>query len=99
MQRMVIDSNFLQEDAFREYLRVSPTNKAVIIDYAETEALNGGPGILLKSTAILAEFPRQVVLAKTTDAVSVLGGRSKGLKKRFSDGKRSTAFRRWFRKG
>jgi hypothetical protein len=99
MKRMVVDSNFLQDDKLREYLSASPSNKAVIIDYAEMEALNGGPDVLLKSTEILAEFPKQVVLAKTTDVVSALAGKSKGLKKRFTDGKRSTGFRRWFRKG
>jgi hypothetical protein len=42
MKRVVVDSNLLQGDGLREYLLASPANKAVIIDYAEVEALKGG---------------------------------------------------------
>jgi hypothetical protein len=99
MKRMVVDSNLLQDEKLRKYLSASTSNKAVIIDYAEMEALNGGPDVLLRSTEILAEFPKQVVLAKTTDVASALRGKSKGLKKRFTDGRRSRGFRRWLGKG
>jgi hypothetical protein len=49
----------------------------------------------LRSTKFLAEYPRQVILAKQTDVTAGLRGRKKGMKKRLSDGKRTGAFRKW----
>jgi hypothetical protein len=45
-------------------------------------------------TTGITRAAKQVFLSKTTDIVSDLQGK-KGLKKRFTDGKRTTAFRKW----
>jgi hypothetical protein len=97
--RKVVDTNFLQDEGLRDYLSASPKNIAVVIDYAELEIVKTGKDNLLKSTEILVQFPKQVVLAKTADVASVMRGKRKGMKKRFSDGRRTTVFRKWGRHG
>jgi hypothetical protein len=97
--RKVVDSNYLGTKELRDYLAASPENEAVIADYAEmemfkAETLEG----LLKSTEILAQYPEQALLAKTTDIATNLRGRKKGLKKRLTDKKRTRVFRNWCRR-
>lgn len=97
--RKVVDSNYLGTKELRDYLAASRENKAVITDYAEmemfkAETIEG----LLKSTEILAQYPKQALLAKTADVATNLRGRKKGLKKRLIDKKRTRAFRNWRRK-
>jgi hypothetical protein len=87
--RKVVDTNFLQDEDLRAYLAASPDNIAVITDYTEEEVLAAGKDNIIKSTGILAAFPRQVVLGKETNALAMLRGKRKGMKKRFSDGKRT----------
>jgi hypothetical protein len=94
--RKVADSNFLRLPELRDYLSASRTNFVIITDYAEMEALKGNALVnIFRSTEIIAEHPKQVLLLKTTDIVSGLKGKKKGLKKRITDGKRTTAFRKW----
>jgi hypothetical protein len=96
MMRKVVDRNYLQRPERREYLAASPKNILVVTDYLEMEMLGGRAGEpFLRSTEILAEYPRQVILAKLTDVTAGLRGRKKGMKKRLTDGKRSRAFRKW----
>lgn len=94
--RMVVDSNYLRTKELREWLAASRKNIAVLTDQAEMEmakadTLDG----FLKSTEILADFPRQVVLAKEITVASGLRGKKKGMKKRLTDGKRTRSFRKW----
>lgn len=97
--RKVVDSNFLRSIKLRDYLSRSKDNIAVITDSTELEMVKaGGLDDLLKSVEVIADFPRQIVFAKTTNAAGVLRGRWKGLKKRLTDGKRTRAFRKWCRK-
>lgn len=96
--RMVVDSNCLRSEELCAYLAASSKNMAVLTDQAEMEMakadnLEG----LLKSTEVLAQHPRQVILAKEITIASSLRGRRKGLKKRLTDGKRTRAFRKWCR--
>jgi vacuolar-type H+-ATPase subunit H len=49
----------------------------------------------LKSTEVLADFPKQVVLAKEVTVSSGLRGKRRGMKKRLTDGKRTRTFRKW----
>src|ERR1700730_9742786 len=96
MLRKVADSNFLRSPELRNYLSASRTNIVVITDYAEMEGLRGNALVnIFRSTEILAEYPKQVILLKTTDIVSGLKGKKKGLKKRLTDGKRTTSFLKW----
>lgn len=68
--RTVVDSNFLQSDGLRAYLSKSPANMAVLTDYAAMEAHKPDTlEMLYRSMAIVAEFPRQVIVLKGTQAV------------------------------
>jgi hypothetical protein len=97
--RKVVDSNYLGTKELRDYLAASPEHKAVVTDYAEMEMLRAETlAGLLKSTEILAQYPKQALLAKTTDVATKLRGRKKGLKKRLIDKKRTRAFRNWCRR-
>ncbi len=94
----VVDSNYLGTSELREYLAASPKNKVVVTDYLELEMLGGDTlETFLRSTDILAQYPRQIILSKTTDVTASLRGKKKGLKKRLTDGKRTRAFRKWCR--
>src|SRR5712671_2005372 len=94
--RMVVDSNYLRTKDLREYLAASTKSIAVLTDQAEMEmakadTLEG----FLKSTEVLADFPRQVVLAKQITVASGVRGKKSGVKKRLTDGKRTRTFRKW----
>lgn len=94
--RKVIDSNYLRTKELRDYLAASRENKVVITDYLEMEMLKGGrPEGMLKSTEVIAQHPKQVVVAKTTDIAAGLRGKKKALKKRLTDKRRTRAFRKW----
>lgn len=97
--RKVVDTNLLQDDDLRAYLAASPSNIVIVPDYTELEMVAAGKDNIIKSTSILAEFPKHVVLGKTTDVLATLRGKRKGMKKRFSDGRRTRTFRRWARRG
>lgn len=97
--RKVVDTNFLQDDDLRAYLAASPKNIAIVPDYVEVEITAAGKDNIVKSTSILANFPKQVIVGKQTNALASLRGRGKGTKKRFSDRKQTRAFRRWMRRG
>jgi hypothetical protein len=96
MKRMVVDKNMLEDEGLRAWLAQSKDYVAVITDYAKLEMLKGNAlKNILKSTEILAAFPKQVHMLKPIDAVSALRGKKKGLKKRYTDGRNSAAFRKW----
>jgi hypothetical protein len=66
----VVDSNFLQRQELRAYLAGSHENQAVITDYAAMEAHKGDTlKSIYKSMAVLCEFPKQVVILKSTTIV------------------------------
>jgi hypothetical protein len=94
--RNVVDSNYLGSQELHDYLSACRENKAVVTDYAELEMLNTKSlETFLKSTEILAQYPRQVILSQPIDASAGLRGKRKGLKKRLTDGKRTRDFRKW----
>src|SRR6266851_566608 len=85
-RRMVVDSNVLQSDLLRAYLSKSSDNFAVLTDYAAMEAYKGDTlASIFKSMAILADFPRQVIVLKTTGVLCGLSGRRAGLQRRMID--------------
>jgi hypothetical protein len=97
--RMVADSNFLRSEELRAYLSRSRFNKVVVCDFVELEMLKGDSlTTIMESTKILADYPKQVVLAKQTATAARLRGKKKGAKKRLSDDRRSREFREWRRK-
>jgi hypothetical protein len=95
---MVVDTNYLQVDDLRNYLADSTNNKVVVTPFVELEMLKGdAPVNVVKSTQILAEHSKQVVLSKDPMSVARLKGRRKGMKKRLVGGGRTSAFRKWSR--
>jgi hypothetical protein len=96
MKRMVVDKNMVETEELRAWLSQSKDHIVVVTDYAQLEALKGNALVnILKSTEILAAFPRQVRILKPIEALSALKGKKKGLKKRFVSGPATRSFRKW----
>ena len=94
--RMVIDSNVLQDDALRNYLSKSRKNVAVITDYVMTEALKDDPlGKSFGLMKILSEFPKQVVVLRSTRSVTQLKGRRCGMTRRMIESGQTKGFGNW----
>lgn len=91
--RKVIDSNYPQSPALRDYLSASKNNLAVLADYAAMEAYKGDTlKSIYRSMAIVSEFPRQVLIPKSTSKIVGLSGRQKGLQRRLIDGHQTAGF-------
>jgi uncharacterized protein (DUF2461 family) len=91
--RKVIDSNRLRSPELREYLSRSKHNFAVLTDYAAMEAHKGDTLVtIFESMAVVAEFPEQVIVLKTTGVVCGLNGRGEGLQKRLIDQSQTREF-------
>lgn len=86
MTRKVVDSNALQSEQLRLYLSESPNNYAVLNDYASMEAYKGNTLVsIFRSMCIVCQFPRQIIVLKTTGRICALTGRPKGLQRRMVD--------------
>jgi hypothetical protein len=91
-------SNYLQSPKLRDYLSETRKNIAVIIDYAAMEALKGDTlASIFKSMEILAEFPDQVEVLKSTSIICLLKGRRCGMTRRMIDEGQTTGFAEWLR--
>lgn len=91
--RKIVDSNALQSTLLRTYFSESITNFAVVTDYAAMEAHKGDTlASIFPSMALLAEFPKQVMVLKTTGVVCGLSGRQAGLRSRMIDQKQTRGF-------
>lgn len=103
MTRIVVDKNMLEDlknlgakHPLRAWLGASKDHIVVVTDYAHLEMLKGNAlKNILKSTEILAEFPKQVHIVKSITAVSALRGKAKGRKKRMTSGRGTKSFRKW----
>ena len=94
--RKVIDSNYLQSAALRDYFSASKDNIAVLTDYAAMEAYKGDTlKSIYPSMAIVSEFPRQVLILKPTPKIVGLSGREKGLQRRLIDQHQTSHFPRF----
>jgi hypothetical protein len=90
---MVVDSNALQSPMLRDYLPESVSNFAVLTDYASMEAYKGNTLVsIFRSMEILADFPRQVTVLKTTGVVCGLRGRQPGLQRRLINHEQTRGF-------
>jgi len=78
----VIDSNQLQSERLARFLRESPTSAAVLPDFVAMEAHKGN---FLKSMSVLSQFPKQVLVLKSSKSIARLSGRGKGLQQRLID--------------
>ncbi|MDR4305675.1 hypothetical protein IHQ68_03435 [Chelatococcus sambhunathii] len=91
---VVVDSNFLQNPMLETYFNESATNKVVIIDYAAMEAFKGDTlTSVVKSTAILRRFPRQVLIAHGTKTVGRLTGTREEIAKAMINDEGTAEFR------
>jgi hypothetical protein len=78
----VVDSNYLRSEKLRKFLAESPKNIAVLTDYSAMEAHARAPLITVpKSMEIVSEFPRQVVILKSSPSAALLRGRQSGMRK------------------
>jgi hypothetical protein len=99
MKRMVIDKNMFECNELRAWLSQSKDHIAVVTDYAQLEMLKGNALVnILRSTEILAAFPKQVHVLKPITVISGLRGKKKGLKKRLTSGGGTRSFRKWCKK-
>lgn len=96
--RTVIDSNLLQSDRLRDYFAKSPANFAVLTDYAAMEAYKGDTLVsIYRSMEVLAQYPKQVIVLKSTAVICNLRGRRKHLQKRMIDYEQTDGFAGWCR--
>src|SRR6266702_6279367 len=80
----------------RAWLASSKDHIAVITDYSQLEMLKGNAvKNILKSTELLAEFPKQVHILKPITDVSALKGKKKAMKHRLTRGGGTRSLRRW----
>jgi hypothetical protein len=94
--RKIVDRNFLQSPQLREYLAASRKNFAVITDYAAMEAFKGDAlANIFQATAILCEYPTQVIVLKSTSIISQLKGRRCGFTRRMIDKGQTKGFSEW----
>ena len=91
--KCVVDSNYLQSEELRIFLKRSRANSAVFVDYAFIEATKDDTlASIYKSLAVLSEYPEQVIVLKTTWDVCSLHGGSRGLQRRLVDVPRTREF-------
>lgn len=90
---LVVDSNQLQVDRLRRFLRQSPQNRAVLTDFLGIEAYSGAVRGYFKWLDVLADFPDQVLVLKGSPGIVKLSGRPSGLVRRLIDEKTTGKFR------
>ncbi|WP_342724673.1 hypothetical protein AAFG07_37695 [Bradyrhizobium sp. B097] len=96
--RKLVDTNYLKSEKLREYL-ADPANIVVIPDYVMMEALaSGDAASICERFKILAEYPDQVRILKSTHAISGLRAkrRSRGLQKRLIERDQTANFKRFY---
>ena len=77
--RMVIDSNYLQCSALRDYLAASTDNYAVITDYAAMEAYKGDAQVrLIPLSQVTATMAQADVLEASEARTNFLGRQARG---------------------
>ena len=91
--KLVIDSNCLQSDELRSFLRKSTKNTAVLADFAAMEAYKDNTlASIYKSMQVVAEHPKQVLVLKGSAKVCLFSGKLKGLQRRLIDETQTRGF-------
>jgi hypothetical protein len=94
--RKIVDRNYLQSPKLRDYLTESRRNRVVLTDYAAMEAFKGDALInIVTATEILCEFPKQVIVLKSTNVIAGLKGRRCGFTRRMIDRDQTRGFPEW----
>jgi len=92
----VVDSNYLRSPKLLAYLQETTTNYVVLTDYAAMEAFKRNPlNTLRHSMEILSDYPRQVIVLKSTTAICGLHGRQAGLRRRMVNEGQTREFAAW----
>lgn len=89
---LVIDSNQLQTDTLRSFLRQSKQNRAVLTDFMGIEGYNGDQQGYFRWMDVLSDFPDQVVVLKGSAHAMAQSGRPSGLVRRLLDLETTTKF-------
>jgi hypothetical protein len=89
---LVIDSNQLQTDTLRSFLRQSKQNRAVLTDFMGIEGYNGDQQGYFRWMDVLSDFPDQVVVLKGSAHAMAQSGRPSGLVRRLIDVEATTKF-------
>jgi hypothetical protein len=94
--RKIVDRNYLQSPKLRDYLVAWRKHRVVLTDYAAMEAFKGDALVNIASaTEILREFPKQVVVLKSTSSIATLKGRRCGFTRRMVDRDQTKGFPEW----
>jgi hypothetical protein len=94
--RKIVDRNYLQSPKLRDYLAESRKSRAVLTDYVAMEAFKGDALTNIASaTEILREFPKQVIVLKSTSSIATLKGRRCGFTRRMVDRGQTRGFPQW----
>jgi hypothetical protein len=92
----IVDRNYLQSPNLRDYLAASRRNRVVLTDYAAMEAFKGDAlQNIATATEVVREFPKQVVVLKSTNVISTLKGRRCGFTRRMVDRDQTWGFPEW----
>jgi hypothetical protein len=94
--RKIVDRNYLQSPKLRDYLAAWRKHRVVLTDYAAMEAFKGDAlANIASATQILREFPKQVIVLKSTNSISTLKGRRCGYTRRMVDWGQTEGFPEW----
>jgi hypothetical protein len=96
--KKVIDSSVLRSEVLREYLSATQSNIVILPDQLAMEMFKGdGQTNIRRSLKILSEFPRQIVVLKSTNAIAKLHPQKAGLHRRFASDEQTAGFLKYCR--
>lgn len=91
--RKVIDSNYLRDKALADFLDRSHLHMAVVTEFVLLEAHKRDPLLTLpNSLAVLARYPRQIAVLRSSQELLGFSGRAHGLQRRLIDRRKSAGF-------
>ena len=94
--RKIVDRNYLQSPKLRDYLAKWRKHRVVLTDYAAMEAFKGDAlANIASATEILREFPKQIIVLKSTSSIATLKGRRCGFTRRMIDRDQTRGFPEW----
>jgi len=89
---IIVDRCCMASDRLRDFLSMSPSNIAVLTDYAAIEAFKGDTLSNIQSSwTVLQDFPHQVIALKSTRAAALVDPCAPGIAKRMIDKKETKA--------
>ena len=96
--RKVVDKSYLRFKELDCYLKGDKNNKVVLCDYLMIESYRGEPLVNIQnSMRILRHYPDQIVILKSTEFISKMKGKRKGLQKRMIDEKTTSRLPKFFK--